>query len=153
MQVELAPITKDNVGEVFDLSVSPDQEDHVASNAWSLAQALAEHDIAWPRAITAGGEVVGFLMLEIDPEEETGRHHWLWRLMVDQAHQGKGYGRDALGLAVEELRRRGATELWTSWVPGPGGPEEFYLRFGFVKTGEIDDGEHVARLDVSMSSG
>ena len=149
--MSLAPITAANVGDVFDLSVSPHQEGHVASNAWSLAQALAEYDIAWPRAITADGTVVGFLMLEIDPEEGNGRNHWLWRLMVDRAHQRRGHGRAALRLAVEELRRIGATELWTSWVPGPDGPEGFYLRLGFVKTGEVDDGEDVARLDLATA--
>jgi hypothetical protein len=36
--------------------------------------------------------------------------------------------------------------MLTSWVPDlPGTPEPFYLRFGFVPTGDIDDGEVVAR--------
>ena len=152
MTVTLEPISADNVGDVFDLTVAPEQEGHVASNAWSLAQALAEDEIAWPRAITAEGAVVGFLMLEIDPEEENGRHHWLWRLMVDREHQRRGHGRAALRCAIEELRRMGANELWTSWVPGPDGPEGFYLRLGFVKTGEVDDGEDVARLDLTTAA-
>ncbi|MFZ1490105.1 MAG: GNAT family N-acetyltransferase [Ilumatobacteraceae bacterium] len=146
MPVELHPIDEDNVGAVFHLSVAPHQEGFVAANAWSLAQALAEHDIAWPRAIVADGTVVGFLMLEIDPDDEDGRPFWLWRLMIGAAHQGHGYGRAALGLAVEELRSRGAEELYTSWVPGDAGPVGFYLGLGFVPNGEIDDGEVVARL-------
>jgi diamine N-acetyltransferase len=31
-------------------------------------------------------------------------------------------------------------------VPGKGSPEPMYLAHGFVPTGEIDDGEVVARL-------
>ncbi|MEX1281384.1 MAG: GNAT family N-acetyltransferase, partial [Acidimicrobiia bacterium] len=77
--VELHPIDEHNVGAVFELEVAPHQRDHVAPNSWSLAQALAEARIAWPRAIVADGEVVGFLMLEIDPDEEDGRPFWLWR--------------------------------------------------------------------------
>ena len=49
-------------------------------------------------------------------------------------------------LAVDEVRRRGATHLWTSWVPSDDGPGGFYRRLGFVPTGEIDDGEVVAVL-------
>jgi diamine N-acetyltransferase len=40
----------------------------------------------------------------------------------------------------------GATQLGTSYVLGEGGPEGFYRRFGFVDTGEVDDGEVVCRL-------
>jgi diamine N-acetyltransferase len=150
--VELQPITRHNVAEVFALELAPGQERFVAPNPWSLAQALAQYDTAWPRAITVDGNVVGFLMLEIDPHEPSGRPFWLWRLMIGKDHQGRGYGRDALRLACAEVRRRGATDLFTSWVPGEGSPETFYLEFGFVPTGEIDDGEVVARLDLTIAS-
>lgn len=152
VMVRLVPITKDNVGDVFDLAVAPGQDDFVSSNAWSLAQAYAEYSIAWPRAIVAGDRVVGFLMLEIDPDEEDGRPYWLWRLMIDAAEQGKGYGRAAVGLAVEHLRALGAPELFTSWAAGGAGPERFYLDLGFEPTGEISDDEIVARLDLRWSN-
>jgi diamine N-acetyltransferase len=144
--VRLEPISEDNVKAVFDLAVAPGQERFVASNAWSLAQAVAEASIAWPRAILAGDDVVGFLMLEIDPDEEDGRPFWLWRLMIGADHQRRGYGSAALLLAIDEVRRRGATELYTSWVDEPGGPGPFYERHGFELTGETDDEELVARL-------
>lgn len=147
--VRLEPITEDNVKAVFDLQVAQGQEEFVASNAWSLAQALAEHDIAWPRAIVdAAGEVVGFLMLEIDPDEEDGRPFWLWRLMVAAERQRQGIGTAALALALDEVRARGGTEIYTSWVPGEGSPGPFYERLGFEPTGELDDDEIVARLIV-----
>jgi diamine N-acetyltransferase len=145
-EIRLEPITEDNVKAVFDLQVAPGQEAFVASNAWSLAQAVAEAAIAWPRAIVAGDEVVGFLMLEIDPDEEDGRPFWLWRLMVAADRQRQGIGSAALALALDEVRSRGGTELYTSWVPGEGSPGPFYERLGFEPTGELDDDEIVARL-------
>jgi diamine N-acetyltransferase len=66
--------------------------------------------------------------------------------MIDAAHQRRGYGRLALGLAFEHLRALGATELYTSWMPGDAGPEAYYLLLGFVPTGELDDDEIVARF-------
>lgn len=51
MQVQLEPITATNVKAVFDLELAPHQRQYVAPDPWSLAQALAEHDIAWPRAL------------------------------------------------------------------------------------------------------
>lgn len=146
--VTLVPIDKDNVASVFDLEVAPEQRLFVAPNPWSLAQALAESSVAWPRAIVMDGEVVGFLMLEIDPNEEDGRSFWLWRLMVGDGLQRKGIGSAAIALAIEEVRARGGTEMYTSWVEGEGGPEPFYRKLGFVPTGEIDDGEVVVRLEL-----
>jgi len=52
----------------------------------------------------------------------------------------------ALASAIEEVRGRGGSELYTSWVEGEGSPEPFYRKLGFAPTGEIDDGEIVARL-------
>ena len=144
--VALVPIDADNVGLVFDLEVAPEQRRFVATNPWSLAQALANHPVAWPRAIVADGEVAGFLMLEIDPDEKDGRPFWLWRLMVGDGLQRRGIGSAALALAIEEVRGRGGSELYTSWVEGEGSPEPFYRKLGFAPTGEIDDGEIVARL-------
>lgn len=146
--VRLEPITEANVRAVFDLRVASEQQAFVAPNAWSLAQALAEHDVAWPRAIVAGDEVVGFLMLEIDPEDPDGRCFWLWRLMVGAGHQREGVGTAAIGLAADEVRSRGGTELYTSWMPGDGSPGPFYEHIGFVPTGELDENEVVARLSL-----
>jgi diamine N-acetyltransferase len=53
-----------------------------------------------------------------------------------------------LALAVDEVRGLGAKELYTSWVPGEGSPESFYLGFGFEPTGELDEDEIVARLAI-----
>lgn len=144
--VRLAPITNYNLKAVFGLHVAPGQERFVAPNPWSLAQALVAGDKAWPRAIVAGDDVVGFLMLGIDPADDRGRPYGLWRLMIGEPHQRRGYAKAALALAVDEVRRRAGRELYTSWVDAPGGPAEFYLRLGFEPTGELDEGEVVARL-------
>ena len=149
--VTLVEVTADSVGAVCSLKVAPQQQAFVASNAFSIAQAYFEEG-AWFRAIAADGEPVGFVMLYdptvpgasldegIKPDEIL-----LWRYMVDHRHQGRGIGRKALDLIVAEARsRRGAKRLLSSYVPGEGGPRDFYLRYGFSETGEMDpDGEVV----------
>lgn len=141
--VELAEVTGDTVRAICRLTVAANQLGFVAPNAISLAEALFEPK-AWYRAICADGVPVGFLMLYDDPGEPV---YFLWRLMVDARFQGKGYGARGVALLVEHVRSRpGATELKTSWVPGRGSPEGFYLRLGFEPTGAIDEGEVVARL-------
>ncbi len=141
--VELVEVTGDTVRAICRLAVGPGQRAFVAPNAVSFAEALYEPK-AWCRAIHADGVPVGFLMLYDDPVEPT---YYLWRFMIDARCQGRGYGARAMKLLVEHVRSRpGARELKTSWVPGPGSPEPFYLRLGFVPTGEVDGVEIVARL-------
>jgi diamine N-acetyltransferase len=50
---------------------------------------------------------------------------------------------------IDHLRTIGASEVFTSWVPGDGSPEGFSLRLGFEPTGELDDDEIVARLTLA----
>jgi diamine N-acetyltransferase len=144
--VGLQLITDQNVKAVCELKVALNQEHLVAANARSLAEADADYEHAWPRAIVRDGQVVGFLMLEMDLDDEDGRPYWLWRLMVGANHQRQGVATAALALAFDEVRSRGGSEIYTSWVPGDGSPEPFYLGLGFEPNGEVDDGETVARL-------
>lgn len=146
--VTLREITAQTVRGVLWLSVGPGQERFVAPNAVSLAQALFSPE-AWYRAAYRGDELVGFVMLSDEkgkqpPKEEPGIG--LWRLMVDQRYQGQGIGREIVKLVADHARSRGYDKLFTSYVPGPDGPERFYLGLGFVPTGEVDHGEVVAAL-------
>jgi diamine N-acetyltransferase len=144
--VGLERITDQNLKAVCELKVAPAQDHLVAANVRSLAEAYAAYEHAWPRAVVRDGQVVGFLMLEIDPDDEEGRPYWLWRLMVGANHQRRGIATAALALAFAEVRSRGGNEIYASWVPGEASPEPFYLGLGFAPTGEVDDGEIVARL-------
>jgi diamine N-acetyltransferase len=145
LEVTLREIDAETVRAVCRLEVEPDQRGFVAPNAVSIAQAYFEPK-AWFRAVYAGEEPVGFVMLFEDTEKA---EYFLWRLMVAGEHQGKGYGRRALDLVVERVRELpGARELTSSFVPGDAGPRDFYLRYGFEETGEVDEGEHVIRLEL-----
>ena len=136
ISVTLRPITAATVRAVCALTVQPHQERFVAPNAVSLAQALFE-PTAWYRAICADETLVGFVMVDDDVANQA---YSLWRFMVAGEHQGRGFGRRTLELVLEYVRTRpGATELLVSYVPGEGSPRDFYSRFGFVETGEVDD--------------
>lgn len=88
-EVQLREITAETVRQIIKLEVAPDQHQLVASNAVSIAQAYFEPK-AWFRAIYANEEPVGFIMLFDDPDKP---EYFLWRLMVADGHQRKGYGR------------------------------------------------------------
>ena len=76
--------------------------------------------------------------------------YYLWRLLIDQRYQGRGYGSAALRLAVEHVRTLSdARVLITSVAPGPASTVGFYLPQGFRLTGEVHQGELVLELDLS----
>ncbi len=141
--VSLREITGDTLGAIMRLKVKPEQEQFVANNAVSIAQAHFEPK-AWFRAIYADETPVGFVMLFDDPDAP---EYYLWRYMIDARYQRLGFGRQALRLFIDHVRTRpNATELLTSYVPGEGTPAPFYAGLGFVETGKVDDGENVIKL-------
>jgi diamine N-acetyltransferase len=141
--ITLQEITAETVWPIMKLSVSEKQKGFVAPNANSIAEAHFSKE-AWFRGIFAGEEPVGFVMLYID---EMKPEYYLWRLMIAEGHQGKGYGSLAMKQVIAHVRdHHGASELLTSYVPGDGNPAPFYYKLGFEETGEVEDGEKVLKL-------
>lgn len=143
--ITLREINQENLDAILRLKVASEQEQFVASNATSIAQAHFQ-DKAWFRAIYAGETPVGFVMLYMDTEKP---EYFLWRYMIDGRLQGKGYGREALRQVIEFVRGQpNARELKLSYVPAEGSPGPFYRKLGFVDTDEWMDDERVMRLDL-----
>jgi GNAT superfamily N-acetyltransferase len=152
--VTLRELSKTNHDDVLALRLAPGQERFVTSMAESLQEA-EEYPQAnpWYRAVYAGDEPVGFVMLSWDctpqPPEIIGPW-FLWKLLIDERHQRHGHGREVVRLVTDLVREAGADDLLVSYVPeGDGGPGPFYERLGFVPTGEVDaEGEIILRLDL-----
>jgi diamine N-acetyltransferase len=149
--VTLDEISDGNRAAVLALRVAPGQEQFVSSVRESLAEAAEyPHARPWYRAVVADGTPVGFVMVswnaEPQPPEIIGPW-FLWKLLIDERYQGRGYGSEAVRQVTELARAEGAADMLTSYVPQPGGPAGFYERLGFVPTGDVDgDGEVIMRL-------
>jgi diamine N-acetyltransferase len=104
-----------------------------------------------------GDQLVGFVMISDGIEtldDDLVGPYYLWRLLIDERFQGLGYGTAAIDAVVAYLRTRpGADFLWTSCQAGDGSPQPFYLRYGFVRTGEVRWDEDLLRLDLGRSTG
>jgi len=148
-EVRLVEVTGDLYDEVYSLRTHKSQESFVAPMPKSLSQALlapthSEHPATpWYRAVAADGVIAGFVMVAMPSPEDP--EPFLWRLLIDRMHQRRGIASAALDLVEDEVRSWGAGGWLTSWVPGRGSPGPFYLARGFVPTGEVDEGEIVAR--------
>lgn len=143
--ISLRVVDDDNVSDVIDLLVTTDQEQFVAPNVRSLAQAFATTKV-WVRAIYADEEPIGFAMLSDDDEKPM---YYLQRFMIDQRHQGMGFGRQAMLLIHDYVQSRPRGDrIYLSYVPADGGPEHFYKSLGYEDTGVERGGELEAVLDL-----
>lgn len=138
--ISLRPITDSNLAEVTALRLAPGQERFVSTVADSMLEAIEEpagRAIQW--AVYAGETAVGFVMISDEVDDLPGYiPQYLWKLLIDHRHQGRGHGTAALDLVADYFRGRPGVEvLSTSAGQGPGSPIPFYERYGFRQTGEI----------------
>ena len=149
---EIRPVTKDNWKELIRLKVRENQTHFVASNLYSIAESkfgdeFEGHWDLYPFGIYDDGDIpVGFLMYALNfdhPKQQA----FIQRLMVDESHQGKGYGRFGMQRMLEIFRADDRIqEVGISYEPENEAARKLYASLGFEETGEIVFGEVVAIL-------
>jgi diamine N-acetyltransferase len=148
--ITLREITDENREEVYALRLAPGQERYVSTVEDSIQEAIEEPDgraLYW--AVYDDHTPVGFVMITDETSGAPGYiPQYLWKLLVDERHQRRGYGSAILDLVVEYFRiRPGVEVMWTSAQQGEGSPIPFYERYGFEQTGDlVFDGEVLLRL-------
>lgn len=154
--IQFKEITSQNFVSICNLRVRKDQEDFVAANWASLAEAYAvrnEGGVAQPYGIYDGDTPVGFVMIgkgrwddeTVIPEENAP--YSLWRLMIDASQQGKGYGKAAICEALRYVRTfpyGKADEIWLSYEPKNDFAKKLYADMGFRENGVVAEEETVA---------
>ena len=160
--LHLEKITPANVWDVIDLKVKKHQKSFVASNDISIVQAysaIGTKCTAMPFAICNEKRPVGFHMIgfneaalydydgEVDTPEVLRNNYSIWRFMIDKRYQGRGYGKEAMRLALDYVRTFlcGKAEYCSlSYEPENEVAAKLYHSFGFKENGEMDGDEIVA---------
>ncbi len=151
--LERREVTRDTVRALIRLKVRADQADLVSANSVTLAQAPYEPgSVVW--GLWDGDTPVG-LMAMVHPHEypfhepgDDAEAAYLWRLMIAADFQGKGYGRAAIAMAVQQARDWGRPRLTASVADEPHSNMGFYEKLGFRRTGRIVDDELEIVTDV-----
>lgn len=157
--LRLQKINGKNVWDILKLGVLENQKNFVASNTVSMIEAytaIAGNGYAFPFGIYEEDRPVGFLMIGFDVDDDwedapaiaKGNYN-LWRLMIDSRYQNRGYGREAVRLALEFVNTfpcGKAEYCWLSYEPENEVAARLYRSFGFVETGETDGEELIAVL-------
>lgn len=121
----------------------PRQERFVSSVAESLREAARHpgaHALCW--VVHDGDTPVVLVMIADEVDDPDDVPHYLWKLLIDERHQGRGLGTATLDLIVVSFRGRPGVEALTAHAGhGDGSPIAFDEPYGFERTGEVDDGE------------
>jgi len=138
MSVTLKDITRDNFEELISLYVDQEQEQFVASNLYTIAQMqFKEEKIA--KGVYVDKKAVGLIAYDLEDYD-------IWRLMVDFRFQGRGYGKKAMELVLNILRKDGRLKTArTSIVMENVVMRNLVESFGFKESGKVihyrEDGE------------
>jgi len=145
MTVALKPITAENWQECISLTVKEEQTDFVPSNLYSIAEAQFYPQAAPLVIYSEQDQMVGFVMYGVD--EESGK--WkIFRLMIDQAHQGKGYGRAAMEWVIKRLSAQpDCDEILIAYQIDNVTARQLYKRLGFIEE-TVSDSKVTACLDL-----
>ena len=164
--LRLERVNGKNVWDLLKLQVSEYQKSFVADNNVSIIEAytaITANGYAFPFGIYDGDTPVGFLMIGFDtddywddaPAVAKGNYN-LWRLMIDKAYQGKGYGKEAVRLALEFIKTYPCGEAdycWLSYEPENQAAADLYRSYGFRETGEKDGEELIAVFNLKEYPG
>lgn len=157
--IHLEKINGENVWDILKLKVSESQKSFVASNDVSIIEAyttITANGHAFPFGIYEEDQPVGFVMIGYGQDDDwkdapaiADGNYNLWRLMIDQNHQNRGYGKQAVALALRFVRSfpcGPADFCWLSYELENAVAKSLYASFGFVETGEKDGEEQIAVL-------
>ncbi len=131
-----------NFREAFKLKVSDGQKHFVASAEVMLARAYVYRETSEAMAIYNEMEMIGYLLIR----QYDGKY-CLDQFMIDQSHQGKGYGKQAMKLVLEKLRNdRSCEKVILCYIESDAAAQYLYEGLGFIHTGEADEEEVVMEL-------
>ena len=157
--LRLEQVNGKNVWDILKLTIEEDQKNFVANNDISIIEAytaIIGNGYAFPFGIYENETPVGFLMIGFDiddywddaPSIAKGNYN-LWRLMIDKAYQRRGYGKEAVQLALDFIKSfpcGKAEYCWLSYEPENEAARQLYRSFGFSETGDTDGEELIAVL-------
>ena len=120
------------------LKVSKEQEQYVANRTTILARAYAYRDFRSCAFLIYNGDTpVGMVMYH---DEESQNAYVFSELFIDERFQGKGYGRAATKLVLDNMKNDGKYhKVILCYIEGNDAAKNLYEGFGFVETDRDED--------------
>ena len=131
VNVTLGPIKASNWKDCIDLQPAPEQMDWVPSNLYSIAEAQFYPEARSRAIYNQEDQLVGYALYGRDVS--TGK--WkIFRLMIDHAFQGRGYGKAALNQIITDISQRpDGDEILICYWDTNQAARKLYAQLGFVE--------------------
>ena len=143
--IHFAPVTRDNYRECMRLGVADSQIRFVAPNAKSLAEAYVYYDTSRPFVIYCADQMVGFVLLRDLPDLGC---YYISQFMIDQRYQRQGYGKQAMLLLIDMLKKEGRFPcIHLCFTESNEGAKRFYEGLGFTPF-DVDADEIIMALKI-----
>ena len=137
-------VTADNFWDVIELSVAKEQMDFVTTNAVSIAQSKVQPECI-PLAVYDDDTLLGFIMYCIDQDDG---EYWIYRMMIGEKYQSKGYGKAALQKLLEIIKQdKTRSKVFLGVHKESTYAVKLYESSGFQFNGQVFGSEHIMRLD------
>ncbi len=152
MNIDLQPVTIENWYACTQLKVKPEQLAlFPASVVYWIAESKYASDFEL-RAIYSESLLVGFLVFCTEPDPDN--NYWIPALMIDEKHQGKGYGKAALKTLIQLMSKDNSngTRIMIGHRPDNRIAGTLYESLGFIQVSrELIDGEIVRLLQIGRA--
>ena len=143
--IYLKKIDRTNWREATFVTTDPERkcpldEQWVTSTAFSIVQSVYEPE--WEsRLIYDDDKIIGFVFYGMWSDKNAPL---LCRYTIDVEQQGKGYGQQALPIVIGEMTQQYNCEhIYLTLEESNTRALHIYRKFGFIPTGEMDEGESV----------
>lgn len=141
--LSLRSIDQSNWETCIQLKPKQEQEEFIASNLYSIAESkfLPQMKI---KAIYCGEILIGFAMYGIDSDDG---NYWIYRFMIDEQFQGRGHGKGAMKLIIEDIQSRDdrTDVILLGYQPDNEQARKLYASMGFKESGMAPWGEMLAK--------
>ena len=141
MKEMLKPITEENFLDAFNLKLGEGQDEFVAHPIRNLARAYVYRSQCTPFGIYSDDKMVGYVMVFYDYDAPKYK---IWHIMIDEASQGKGYGKAAMNKVLDYIKTKpfgDSNKVTLTCNKRNASALRLYQSFGFELTGNEEDDE------------
>lgn len=150
MNIRLEPITVENWKDCIALEIAPDQQHFVPSNLYSIAEAQFYPEAKSRAIYNEDHQLVGYALFGHDVQTQKWK---IFRIMIDQAHQHKGYGKAAMMEIITQIAQQpDGQQILICYQNDNQTARNLYAKLGFIEQTTDHNSKVTALLDLSKNN-
>lgn len=143
--LNLKEVDKDNWLECIYLKLNEGEENFIAPNVYSIAEAQF-YPKAESKAIYLGDKMIGYTLYGQDENNEN--MYFIDRFMIAKDFRRSGYGESVIKMIIEMAKDQGYSILGSSTDLENYKMQRLFDRLGFYTKNEVEDGERIYYIDL-----